>query len=422
MKRRFGFVVIACLLAAVALAGEQVRYLVLTDIHLKQDSQAMDFTPRGYNPANDLDAHSFQRLLQPIRQRAHGLDDLNGIFVLGDLLGHQVTARRDVLLQALTAIKALNLPSYFVFGNNDSLLGDYRAFESDDKQSLYTLVKSVWGSENGFVPQAHVSIKLCQSALAPCAFNQNALHGYYAAWIKPGLAVVALNSVLFDAHATQAMQQHADEQLLWLRHVLMQLAQQQASVLLLMHEPPVTNLYTGNEHWHANAGGDPKRYEVSFLHSLSDAVAAGVNFIAVLAGHSHYDETHALRLSNSAVVPVFITPGLSTSHGNSPGIKIVNLQFDDATQRWRLDDVVAYHALDASQPAYTEYGSRLSQFCAPLAVKQCVMTFPNRLPQLMQWVSEHYVAGNPNQQLPRFTDPKLLLHTDRCVPNNASAF
>jgi predicted phosphodiesterase len=381
---------------------------VLSDIHVKQGAQPMDFAPTGYQANNDLDLASFTALMARLKDQSQPYTVSDAILLTGDYVGHGVMARMNMVRQVFAGLKSLQKPLFYTHGNNDSPLGDYQAFESINQQSAYQVLKNLWGGTDGFVPTLNPPAEQCDGPNAPCVISENSHQGYYSAWLMPHLALVSLNTVLFNGDYMTNDQCGAKGELVWLSTQLQSLAQQKASVILSMHVPPGNNLYNGKPHWHQLGLGDSGAFLKRFLQILNQASDAGLNILTVVAGHTHYDETHLIALNNGQVVPVFIIPGLSTSHGNSPGLKVLRFAFDASTQRWRLQHFKSYHMTSPQAVNFTPYGADDRALCGQIPLRQCFKALANDLPRLMAFVEKTYVAGNPHQQLPRYQDPTLL--------------
>jgi hypothetical protein len=115
------------------------------------------------------------------------------------------------------------------------------------------------------------------------------------------------------------------------------------------------------------------------------------SLIAIFASHTHFDETHLIEHGED-IVPVFVIPGLSTSHGNASAFGKFCVSNEDST--WQLKSIE--HAYIASDLTIHPYNSILSD-CKAKNSKQCLREWGSSPEILARKVEQTYYAMNPNQ-------------------------
>lgn len=312
------------------------QVILLSDIHLLPDStQKMPYTPskRG----SDLDTYTFHTLMDKIIHMPV-YQETEGIFLLGDITGHNVSFSKRIAIETkiFSFFGALSKPAYIINGNNDSLLGNYQAY-SRMGTSAYGLAKEVWGHSNsGFVSLKNIQYCLNDDSDSyPCLLAENSDEGNYSVQIRPKLTLITINSVPFNGDYFFNYQRAALPTLQWLREQLHNSARDRNSVILAMHVPPGVNLYSKKYHFREKISLVPI-FQRHFIKVIEQAVKKEqLNILAILGGHTHHDELHFIKIDKT-IIPVIINPALSTSHGNSPAFQTICLDKKMISGLWSV--------------------------------------------------------------------------------------
>lgn len=319
-----------------ASATTQRNFMIISDIHLDSHKQsAMPIAPKKARFTHDLDNTTFQRIIartaDEINQGSIAKPDF--ILMLGDIVGHHRATNQDVYNSESVVFSTLqqqfpNTPKFYVFGNNDSFERNYGKFTASDGSSPLSVAKQS-GWRHGFLSTG----KNCKgSSTQPCLITTNTQRGYYAAYLAPKLRLLALNSVAFSVTNKTTSDKARREQLTWLAQQLQTAQQQHETVLIAMHIPVGDDAYNHSSFWRAP-------YQQEFIDLIAQHHA---QIQAVLVGHTHFDELRLLRNAQGDVIGSQIfTAALSTSHGNSVGLKTFALT-QDAKQQWHLANYYAY--------------------------------------------------------------------------------
>jgi sphingomyelin phosphodiesterase acid-like 3 len=151
-------------------------------------------------------------------------------------------------------------------------------------------------------------------------------------------------------------------------------------VIIAMHIPPGENSYNGERFW---------KKETRFLNLIE---AYHSNIIGLFAAHTHHDEIKIIR--NKQKIPIaglFISPALSTSHGNRPALR--TYQFEQTHQTWQLVDYTTFvfnkHKQITLKPLY-----RFSDYYCSHQIRPLLDCLPKVTAKKM---AVYLKTGNPNQ-------------------------
>ena len=228
-------------------------------------------------------------------------------------------------------------PIFYLFGNNDSLTEDYGLFTTykNNKKnkristSPYTIaLANNW--RNGFLSTGRWCYKQNRS---PCLVTSNDNDGYYVAYIDKKFRLIALNSVLFVASQnSDVFKQKAQQELTWFAEQMEIAHNNKESVLIALHIPVGNNIFDHEPFWH-------HAYKQAFVKIVNQYKE---NIVGILAAHTHVEEFKIIQEQqkkptqpesggNGKTNPnnknmkntnlMIFTAGLSTSHGNLPGVK-----------------------------------------------------------------------------------------------------
>ncbi len=275
------------------------KFLILTDIHYGDDNKAQDGADTG--PAF---------LKVTLQKMAQLNKEVDFILNLGDLPTHMlfVTSKKGsyekTLFHGLYEADSAAKPMFYVPGNNDSLAGNYQAFEVNGESPL------------SYANDWDGACVYCKDLIID---KTNMSHGgYYSSYVMPKnkkIILIALNTVFFvNASNYPQQQEDAEAELSWLEQQLKQHSAKQ--LLIAMHIPPGTN-YNGSPFWKEAI---LKRF-IALLSRYSHAYGE----ITLLSGHSHMDELRKLPLANGLTIYDYSTPGISRNHYNNPGMKVISL-------------------------------------------------------------------------------------------------
>ncbi len=325
----------------------QSSFLVISDIHLNIHTQhAMEFAPKDATISNDLDIATYVQLVDKIKASIQSgeLAKPEFILLLGDLVGHVRFSNEDVVNSERVVLKTLraafpDTPVLYDFGNNDSLEKDYGPFRASKSVlgflSPLAVIKTIW-------PHGHFLSTglLCERANTyPCLLERNTTGGYYAAYLKPNLRLIALNSVMF------AKKEHGYDnrtklgQLQWLEQQLREAEAAQEAALLVMHIPPGDNIYKA--YFWSDTAFLSNEHSQQF-HEIIQAHHGCLT--GILAAHTHKDEIKVFENSEHVpLVGVYLNPALSASHGNAPSVRSYVLSPSNHNLGWDLSDYRTYY-------------------------------------------------------------------------------
>jgi len=374
----------------------EYHLMVLGDIHLGA-KQKMDTAPAKAHSDNDLDLKTFTALLSDIDQLI-SLKTIspNSLLVMGDSVDHfdgdrqtGTPSGRESQLRLTFSIllPTFKMPISYVFGNNDSLLGDYQQYFDIEStgHSAYEIAKNA-GWSGGFSSISND----CQSTdvTFPC-LNKNTesqMDGYYSEYLAKGLKLVVLNSVLFEAsHPDTYHGNYYNGELNWFNKELADASKNRDSVLIAMHVPLGINLYNKTSFWEQDAYDD----FTTTLNQYANEV------IGILVAHTHNEEIRLFKDKNNHVIPIIFTAGLSTSHGNAPSFKYLTIHRDQ-NSKWILDSYKTYYYTNNQFNFLYDF---TSTYCNGLStIANCLDDYltQKKLSSLLTIMNQFYTAGNPN--------------------------
>ena len=321
-----------------------VGFLVLADMHVNigKNAYSMKIEPKDRTKENDADLPIFENMLniiqEEIKHKTFDFDKKNQlefILILGDMAGHnrvkgdQKSSEANISGDIGSVYKMLydkfyGIPIFYVFGNHDSLKDVDKDFYDKDRDvgggfhsSFEIAINAGTGWKNGFLSTG----VFCSSQKSeyPCLIEQYIIDGYYSAYIKPNLRLIALNTVMLSASTkNNASEDLVNKQIEWLGNQLKQARAKSESVLIASHYPCGENTSTS-----------PKEEKVSpyLKQEYQDKIYNLIknykdNIIAIISGHSHMEEFKVFLEAHKLTKEMnIIVPAMSTVHGNSPGIK-----------------------------------------------------------------------------------------------------
>ncbi len=347
----------------------QVDFLAIADIHLDTTfygpDETMEFNPskisKGSPRKNDMDQATFELMLDTIRSNIDspttGVIEKKPefILVLGDVASHNrsVTppgsniAKDEEVSFTLLREKFPDIPMFYVFGNNDGLKAVNGLFhevkgvdliENSSEETLVNIVHSpgeIATGMGGWLSPFLSSGVSCKDKMYPCINLVVRRLGFFVAYIRPKLKIIAINSMLYSAKPNNPSAEKLGEmQTYWLRSQLRSSQKENGSVIIVSHLPFGNSTFEGGSS--ATKGFNYLRekdqqqlYEL--IKEYKDTV------IAVLFAHVHYEDLKLIdKTAGNNLKIAYGIPGMSTSDGNSPGIKMFHLASQQ--NKWILTD------------------------------------------------------------------------------------
>jgi hypothetical protein len=328
------------------------QFLTISDIHYASDNTSQD----GHDTGPEL----FQITLNKFKELSQNMDF---ILFLGDLPTHglfneQKSEQEKIVFHNLYHYNTAKKPLFYIPGNNDSLQGNYQAFEFKGVSPL--TYATDWSG-----------------ACAYCAGlmlddSQMAHYGYYSSYLIPNnkdIILIALNAtqwtqipwlkqIFFPKYEHQ--EEHALAQFAWLEH---QLKKHHAKQLLIaVHEPP-GNSFLGEPIWY-------KQYKEQFIKLLSQ-YAHRYGQISILTGHTHMQELRKIKIKGTNIY-AYSTPSISRNQHNYPGMNVFILD-----NQYRIKDFITYYTTSAHKWSNQHYSALsppdpMFPNCQDKTVAQCL--------------------------------------------------
>ncbi|MBA2651925.1 MAG: metallophosphoesterase [Tatlockia sp.] len=385
--------------SGIAAQTDKHNFLVISDIHLDVASNhTMEISPTTHYYGNDLDNHSFEKLIKQIEQNIKtGLvAPPDFIVILGDISGHFRWSSTSVFDNEQAVFKRLkntfpNTPIFYTFGNNDSLKENYGSFydtnRSGEVKSPYDLAKFSAGWLDGFLSTG----TLCKDNKNsyPCIINEDIISGFYSAYLKSKFRFISLNSVMFSPARKGTTEQDALDQINWLGEELKTAELNQESVLIAMHVPPGFNIYNHANFWL------PKEQDL-FLKLIKKYQSS---IVGMLASHTHGEELKIIKdEAQKNIAGIYFVSALSTSHGNEPSVK--TFSFFKENDLWVLANYETFHfSLAGSTLLFSKLYDYLSYYCSNHETKlfQCLANVTaEKMDKYFAAGNKHYKGGKIN--------------------------
>jgi alkaline phosphatase D len=266
-------------------------------------------------------------------------------------------------------------PIISIFGNNDSFEKDYGKFIFKG-MSTYNMANQS-GFKNGFLSSG----TRCDNIMPypfPCIFSQNHVYGFFSVKIQTNLLLIGLNTVMFSPYHN-AKPHEIKVQMEYLKTHLELARASGISVLIAMHIPVGKNVYDGTTFW-------KKSYQDTFLK----LIRTYLNQIkGLLVSHTHMEEFKIIKVPSGQDIGEFFTAGLSTSHGNSPSVKVFQLKNHE--EDWEIQNYITYQIHEKNDEiVISKFYDFLSTYC---------VEFPSNIRSINSCLSQIKF----NQTLPRFT-------------------
>ena len=312
---------LTCGIFAAPAPAPDPEFIVITDIHYgaKEDSRY------GYDTGPNLLHATIDKLKELSKQASFILN-------LGDLPTHGLRnqakkeAYEQAVFQALYVGDKAKKPLFYIPGNNDSLGGNYQAFQYKGRSPL-NLAKG-WRGACAF----------CQGLIIDGSHMLD--QGYYSSYVIPNnkeIMLIAINTAplvyivpWWPRYANQ--DQDAQAELLWLEK---QLETHSAKQLLIAMHVPLGVSYLGNSFWKLDN-------QKAFI-ALLDKYQHQYGQITLLSSHTHADEIRKISLSQDKAIYDYSTAAVSRVHYNNPAIKLVKLN-----QQNRIANYTTYYTTNVT--------------------------------------------------------------------------
>lgn len=324
--------------AATALSSAAPRFLVISDVHLCDDSvQYVVYSKKG-DSGSDLWKAAKDKMTEIIK----GPNSPQFIVLLGDLTYHTTDRERakhnvGVVLRDIRVVAdAAHIPVIYAPGNNDSPYKNYGGFSFDSARA-YSGCNTCW-------PLLGKSSDELQTNKAEMVQGSDKKDlGFYSCYPlgkERKFRVVVLNTVIFTEKYTSSSGPEADAsaQMSWLKEQLKDADHENEHVLLAMHVPPGKD-YAGADFWSTGLKFEGKTVQNAFL----DLVAEHQKIITgLITSHTHYDGVR--KLYGDSKSPKFTAvelsiPGIAPGHGNYPAMNTVEYKPDN----FELEDFETFY-------------------------------------------------------------------------------
>lgn len=356
------------------------------------------------------------------------------IVLLGDLPGHNdllhLSANIASVLTGLSGLPAItehNIPVFYAFGNNDSLVQNYGPYyDTTTMHNLFYLDPAHSSPATKGWPTLNANPDCSVSPTFACTYtttspmppshasdmaNVTTGGGYYSAYplgSSVPLRLISLNSVIFSRYylryAYDPVVQLADaqEQMNWLAAQLASASANNEFVYIIMHVPVGKDaFYSGaiRDMWNDTLyienipfPGDHLLFRDAYLALMTQYKS---NIRTVLSGHTHSNELRALysnqSLINMDVLDVGV-PGVTVNHSNNSGMQAY--LYDNTFQ---LTEAKTYYTTPIPS-GWKTYSFQNDYTCPKNStIFSCMLT--NILPKLRVWKSEPQpIPGNPYEK------------------------
>ncbi len=399
-------------------ASSHFELLTINDIHLG-NKKKMDLNPSREEVLNDLDLSNFQIFLDQISKLIQTKKtQVDTALILGDLVNHedgkngspkQIASQLSKSFKDLytTFHRDLKIPMAYVFGNNDSLARNYQAFYNASikyPHSPYDIAKKE-GFRSGFLTSE--GLCLPTPTQFPCLLKGQARYGYYSAYIQDHLRLIALNTIMFESsHAStyRGKGKHYDGEMQWFLTAMQEAAEARDSVLIAMHMPPGEDFFKNRPMW-------TKESEGLFFKTI--AHFPNVHVVAILAAHTHYNELRIITdRKKSRIIPLLLSPSLSTAHGNAPGFNTYS--FQRTHHRWVLKNFQSYGFIRNHFQHIMDFQNAYCPKKHFQNVENCLALYNTEKATTPLWhiMNRYHLVGNPknkNQMPGRLKSGKLRI-------------
>lgn len=385
-----------------AVHAETVEFMSLSDVHLKTSKNKMKINPAKRDDNNNMDQATFNHLMDMIPQTmGNQLKNIKFTVITGDLGGHAGSAKARIeylkagfqgVYNKLTA--TLNLPVFYVFGNNDSTLAHY---------GPYTPQLSDLALQNNWVNSFLSTGTLCASSPNnyPCLMEENTEKesgGQYTAMLAPNLVLIGVNSTPHMEKAIGHSAKGTSAAMDWFERKMRE-TKASDNVIIAMHTSPFGSWKKG-------------QHKTTFEKTLA---AHPGKVIGILAGHTHFGNVTAYEIKGSGknwIIPVINTGALATVYGNAPALNHFKVNRKDAQSPWEIQDFTVWSWVQKSANdtlSLRKYYDFDNTYCPgqnQITLAGCLranMSNGNFKASFKDAVFSRLASGNENFKLPKGT-------------------
>ncbi len=355
--------------------------LSLSDIHVGIDKKTkMALAPKRVTIKNDLDAKTFQLLLTSLKAaiKQQQFKKPDAILLLGDMVYHRLwLSEAKIKANLIFAYQNIlntfpDIPVINVFGNNDSLAGDYGPYHIPGNGMVQ--VTRAAGFKSPFLS---TGLRCSEKRVYPCLVSSDSTLGQFDIKLSHKQHLLGLNSVLFSTQRHDVQNVTADKALNFLQSALFKAQKNNNTVLIAMHIPVGRNLYDDKFFWLKH----PRERFLSLVHQYRDTIEL------ILGAHTHKEEIKLIKHHQKIIAAEVYVPGLSTSHLNLPGAKYFYLNDDG---------FIDFKTLVYMNTAKGSQWQALYQFKQYYCPKQKSPTLSSCLAKVnLAKMLKYYTLGNP---------------------------
>lgn len=322
------FQIIVLMLSIVCSSFAAPNFLTITDVHYGSKNTSGE----GHDTGDEL----FFTTLNKLKELSQ---DVDFILTLGDLPTHMLGYSPEkeeyekVVFHGLFEANVPHKPMFYISGNNDSLAGNYQAFEYNGKSPLTCAMD--WSGACAY----------CDGLIIDDSHMKSG--GYYSSYVIPNnkeVILIVLNTIQWTKAPTftsSYLNQDIDAlvQLSWLKE---QLQKNHAKQLLIaMHIPPGNNI-TGKTFWHAF-------YAKKFINLLAQYKHL-YGQISLITSHTHMEEFRKIQLSGDDSIYAYSTPAVSRVYHNNSAMKVFHFNAD-----WAIKDFTTYYTTSDQKWGQDQY-------------------------------------------------------------------
>lgn len=402
-------------------------FLLIPDIHTNSDPAAptMELDPAKQEDSNNLDSKTFDTFMQKITSgiAAGTVAKPDFVIFLGDMVQNALSDSSEKRIQDETSVftKLKNTfpttPIFYVFGNHDNVNGVWGPFyDSNPAEGFYSpfdvaTKNADW--KDGFLSTGTI----CNGIFTkPCLIDENIRIGFYAAYLKPHLRLIVLNTPLLDVQAINPSIADINTQFAWFNTQMQNAAAFNDSVLIAMHVPLGKSL--GSEPEANNAKTIITNYDNTLLQIISNYQQ---NVIGVLAGHTHFNSMRVFTLNGEKVGFLLNPAALSTYSTNAPSFQTVSFYNNNflRNNKWIISDYDTYNFIPKSKDDPTILLNHLYKFSDYYCNGQAInmLNCLDNITAEKMTANNYYVAGNPKSTI-TITNPENVFIA-LPPPNNA---
>lgn len=341
-------------------------FIAISDIHLDSTN------PNPIHYGQDTGQQLWARVLSELNHLIE-IKSPKFIILLGDLPSHHfsASAHKKNINTVLTQMSAdITLPVFYVYGNEDSLLVDYGAF-NNGPSNLLSLDPAHYTATQGW-PALNAHSDCSVSLHYACTYETTdplplehasdmqyaSKYNFYSAYPLGSavpLRLIVLNSVIFShkykplgsslepadkprgvgsslpksvGSSLKNQLDQAQTEMDWLAEQLADANRKGEAVYLAMHIPVGADPYQGQGMWNNTLIlKNGLTFQAAFLNLVGQYQH---EIRIILSGHTHMNELRALYMNKHLINVDIGVPGISPIYGNNPAFNVFS--YDNAYQ------------------------------------------------------------------------------------------